>query len=85
MQSAILTNYQLTVIIKASQGNRKNKINLTGQEPERENKMMMTIEEIREYLIEELKEEKNKMLMNKENHFSYLFMLCNDMGIVEEA
>ena len=46
--------------------------------------MMMTIEEIREYLLEELKEEKNRMLMNKENHFSYLFMLCNDMGIVEE-
>ena len=46
--------------------------------------MMMTIEEIREYLLEELKEEKNKMLMNKESHYSYLFMLCNDMGIVEE-
>lgn len=45
---------------------------------------MMTIEEIREYLLEELKEEKNKMLMNKENHYSYIFMLCNDMGIVPE-
>ena len=45
---------------------------------------MMTIEEIREYLLEELKEEKNKMLMNKENQYSYIFMLCNDMGIVEE-
>ena len=46
--------------------------------------MMMTIEEIREYLLEELKEEKNKMLMNKENHYSYISLLCNDMGIVEE-
>ena len=83
MQSAILTNYQLTVIMKASQGEAEKQITLTGQEPERKNKMMMTIEEIREYLLEELKEEKNKMLMNKESHFSYLFMLCNDMGIVE--
>ena len=46
--------------------------------------MIMTIEEIREYLLEELKEEKNKMLMDKESQYSYIFMLCNDMGIVEE-
>lgn len=30
------------------------------------------------------RKEKNKMLMNKENHYSYIFMLCNDMGIIEE-
>ena len=45
---------------------------------------MMTIEEMKEYLLEELKEERNKMLMNQENKYSYIFMLCNDMGIREE-
>ena len=29
-------------------------------------------------------EERYKMLMNQENKYSYLFMLCNDMGIIEE-
>lgn len=43
---------------------------------------MMNIKEMREYLLEELKEEHQKMLMNKENHYSYIFMLCNDMGII---
>ena len=62
-------------------------------EPQRENKTdrpkagkekrKMTITEMKEYLLEELKEEKNKMLMNKENHYSYIFMICNDMGIAE--
>lgn len=45
---------------------------------------MMTIEEMKEYLLDELKEERCKMLMNKENRYSYIFMLCNDMGITEE-
>lgn len=45
---------------------------------------MMTIEEMKEYLLDELKEERNKMLMNQENKYSYIFMLCNDMGITEE-
>lgn len=45
---------------------------------------MMNINEIREYLLEELKEERQKMLMNQENHYSYLFMICNDMGIAPE-
>lgn len=44
----------------------------------------MNINEMKEYLLEELKEERYKMLMNKENHYSYIFMICNDMGIVEE-
>lgn len=44
----------------------------------------MSINEMKEYLLEELKEERYKMLMNKENHYSYILMLCNDMGIVEE-
>lgn len=43
---------------------------------------MMNINEMREYLLEELKEERQKMLMLKENHYSYIFMLCNDMGII---
>ena len=49
----------------------------------RKGKNKMTIEEMKEYLLEELKEERTKMLMNKENHYSYIFMLCNDMGIAE--
>ena len=50
----------------------------------RKGKIKMTITEMKEYLLEELKEEKNKMLMNKENHYSYILMICNDMGIMEE-
>lgn len=45
---------------------------------------MMTIEEMKEYLLAELKEERNKMLIKQENKYSYIFMLCNDMGIREE-
>lgn len=55
-----------------------------GQANRPERKIKMTITEMKEYLLEELKEERNKMLMNKENHYSYIFMLCNDMGIIEE-
>lgn len=55
-----------------------------GQANRPERKKKMTITEMKEYLLEELKEERNKMLMNKENHYSYILMLCNDMGIVEE-
>ena len=43
----------------------------------------MNYDEMVEYLLDELKDERNKMLMNKENRYSYIFMLCNDMGIVE--
>ena len=43
----------------------------------------MSYDEMVEYLLDELKEERNKMLMNKENRYSYIFMLCNDMGIIE--
>lgn len=45
---------------------------------------MMNVDEMREYLLEELKEERQKMLMNKENKYSYIFMICNDMGIIPE-
>ena len=44
----------------------------------------MTIAEMKEYLLEELKEERKQMLMGKDNHYSYIFMICNDMGITEE-
>ena len=50
----------------------------------RKEKRKMAITEMKEYLLEELKEEKNKMFMNKENHYSYILMICNDMGIIEE-
>ena len=44
----------------------------------------MTREEMIEYLLDELKEERENMLLQKENKYSYLFMLCNDMGIIPE-
>lgn len=43
----------------------------------------MSEEEMIEYLLNELAEERQKMLMGKENKYAYLFMLCNDMGIVK--
>ena len=46
--------------------------------------MTMTINEMKEYIKEELKEERRNMLMGKPNNFSYLFMIANDMGLVEE-
>lgn len=45
---------------------------------------MMTIEEMKEYLLDELKEEHRKLSMHQSNNYSYIFMLCNDMGITEE-
>nr|DAR44496.1 MAG TPA: hypothetical protein [Caudoviricetes sp.] len=44
---------------------------------------MMTIDEMKEYLLAELKEERRKMLMNQDNKYSYIFMICNDMGIID--
>ncbi len=43
----------------------------------------MSKEEMIEYLLDELAEERQKMLMGKENKYAYLFMLCNDMGIIK--
>lgn len=45
---------------------------------------MMNMDEMRCYLLEELKEERQKWLSGKENQYSYIFMLCNDIGIVAE-
>lgn len=44
----------------------------------------MTREEMIEYLLDELKEERENMLLGKDNKYSYIFMLCNDMGIIPE-
>ena len=46
--------------------------------------LFMNREEMIEYLLEELKEEKIKMLQGKENKYGYIFMLCNDMGIIPD-
>lgn len=45
---------------------------------------MMNIKEMKEYLLHELEEEYTKMLMNQSNNYGYLFMICKDIGIVEE-
>ena len=44
----------------------------------------MTYDEMKEFLLNELKEERQRMLEGKENQYSYLFMICNDIGITEE-
>jgi len=44
----------------------------------------MTIEEMKEYIVQELEEERAKMNLNEPNHFSYLFMIANDMGLIEQ-
>lgn len=36
-----------------------------------------------DFLKSELLEEKSKMLQGKENHYSYLFMILNDIGITD--
>lgn len=48
----------------------------------------MSYEEMKAYLLDELKEERERFLAGRENKYSYIFMLCNDMGIIhaeEEA
>lgn len=44
--------------------------------------MTMTIEEMKEYIAEELKTERSKMLQGLPNNYSYLFMIANDMGLI---
>lgn len=41
---------------------------------------MMNMKEMQDYLMAELKIELGKMMQGKENKYSYLFMLMNDMG-----
>lgn len=46
---------------------------------------MMSYDEMKEYLLAELKEEREKMLKNQGSKYSYIFMLCNDMGLIDPA
>lgn len=41
----------------------------------------MTQEEIKEYLLEELADQRRRYLTNDTNHYSYLWMILNDIGI----
>lgn len=43
---------------------------------------MMARSEMIEYLLYELNEEKENYLQGKENKYGYIFMLCNNMGII---
>lgn len=43
----------------------------------------MNFEEMKEYLLSELKEEREKMLKKLGNNYSYIFVLCNDMGLID--
>jgi hypothetical protein len=43
----------------------------------------MTIKEMKEYISSELQEEYDKMMRGEDNHYSYLFMIANDMGLTE--
>lgn len=45
---------------------------------------MMNAAEMKAFLLDELKTERNKMLMNQPNDYGYIFMLCNDMGLTED-
>lgn len=42
---------------------------------------MMNKSEMIEYLVEELKAERLAWQRGESNNYSYIFMLCNDMGI----
>lgn len=46
---------------------------------------MMTFEEMKEYLLDELKIERTNAHKHQSNNYSYIFMLCNDMGIIPEG
>lgn len=43
----------------------------------------MSKKDMIEYLLEELNHEYVLWLAGEPNNYSYLFMLCNDMGIVK--
>lgn len=45
--------------------------------------MTMTIEEMKEYIKEELAEERAKYLRGEDSYYGYLFMIANDMGLIE--
>ena len=35
--------------------------------------------------MDEMKEEREKMLKKHGSNYSYIFMLCNDMGLIDPA
>ena len=43
----------------------------------------MKKKEMIEYLLEELHLEESKMQAGLDNNFSYIFMICNDLGIIK--
>lgn len=45
---------------------------------------MMSAKEMKAYLLNELASERSKMLQGQPNDYSYIFMLCNDMGLTED-
>ena len=47
------------------------------------NNNQMSKKEMVEYLKSALMEEELLMLAGKENNYSFLFMICNDMGITQ--
>lgn len=44
---------------------------------------MTNINEMREYLLSELEEQRQRWILRQENNYSYIFMICNDIGITE--
>lgn len=48
-------------------------------------KETMTFEEMKKFLLDELKEEREKMLKKQGSNYSYIFMLCNDLGLIDPA
>ena len=55
------------------------KRDLEGTEKELANERKK-MEEIKEFLLNELNDERKNMLMGEENHYSYLYMILNDIG-----
>lgn len=47
--------------------------------------MIETREDMKAFLLEELKEQHRKYDRGEANHYCYLHMLCNDLGVVEEV
>lgn len=43
----------------------------------------MKKQEIIDYLLEELLLEESKMQAGLDNNYSYIFMICNDLGIIK--
>lgn len=44
----------------------------------------MKKQEIIDYLLEELYLEESKMHAGLDNNYGYIFMICNDLGIIKQ-